>query len=117
MNKNLSSNWEWNKLGELTVIVMGQSPPSSTYNEKSEGLPFFQGKAEFGNRLLQIKKYCSKPVRIAEVNDILMSVRAPVGSVNITNQKSCIGGGLCVIRATSKIDFNIWHFTKSPKVI
>ena len=86
-NNNLPNVWEWKKLGELTEVIMGQSPPSVTYNNKQEGIPFFQGKAEFGIRYPEIKKYCSKPLRIAKQNDILMSVRAPVGSLNIANQK------------------------------
>ena len=104
----------WKKLGDITEIIMGQSPPSSTYNDKLDGLPFFQGKAEFGARYPEVRKYCSNPVRIAEAKDILMSVRAPVGSLNIADRKSCIGRGLCAIRPSDKIDYLfLFHFLRS----
>lgn len=77
---------------------MGQSPPSSTYNENGEGLPFFQGKTEFSDLHPIPKKWCSKPKKIAEKNDILISVRAPVGTTNIADQKCCIGRGLAAVR-------------------
>lgn len=110
----LPKTWEWKKLGDVAELIMGQSPPSDTYTDKQEGLPFFQGKAEFGARFPEVRKYCSKPVRIAEQNDILMSVRAPVGSLNIADQKCCIGRGLCAIRPSNKTDYLfLYHFLKS----
>lgn len=86
-------------LPEVTTIVMGQSPPGSTYNERGEGLPFFQGKAEFGTVSPSPKKWCTAPQRIAEAGDILMSVRAPVGPTNQASERCCIGRGLAAIRA------------------
>lgn len=77
---------------------MGQSPPSSTYNETGVGLPFFQGKSEFTDLHPVPKKWCSEPKKIAQENDILMSVRAPVGATNMANQECCIGRGLAAIR-------------------
>ena len=82
---------------------MGQSPPSNTYNSDKKGLPFFQGKAEFGKLYPTPIKYCSKPKKIAEEGDILLSVRAPVGSTNINKYKSCIGRGLAAIRPVAGI--------------
>ena len=112
--KSNNTNWEWKKLGEVADIIMGQSPPSDTYNEKQDGLPFFQGKAEFSVRFPEVRKYCSKPVRIAEQNNILMSVRAPVGSLNIADKKCCIGRGLCVIKSSNRINYLfLYHFLKS----
>lgn len=92
------SNWQIKKLGEVCNIIMGQSPPSDTYNENAKGIPFFQGKAEFTDLYPIVKKYCSKPTKIAEPFDILLSVRAPVGTTNIANQQCCIGRGLAAIR-------------------
>lgn len=86
-------------LPDVTTIVMGQSPPGSTYNELREGLPFFQGKAEFGEVSPVPKKWCSAPQRVAEAGDILMSVRAPVGPTNLASERCCIGRGLAAIRA------------------
>jgi len=94
--------WETVKLSEIAKIIMGQSPPSSTYNNIGEGLPFLQGKLEFGEVYPSPKIYCSDPIKIAEAGDILISVRAPVGDVNLTPYKLCIGRGLAVIRINAK---------------
>lgn len=93
-----TNNWQIKKLGEVCKIIMGQSPPSDTYNENAKGMPFFQGKAEFTDLYPVVKKYCSKPTKIAEPLDILLSVRAPVGTTNIANIQCCIGRGLAAIR-------------------
>lgn len=77
---------------------MGQSPPSSAYNSKREGLPFFQGKAEFTELHPVAVKWCTESKKIAEANDVLLSVRAPVGTTNIADQKCCIGRGLAALR-------------------
>ena len=95
---------EYIKLSDISTIIMGQSPNSDTYNEIGEGVPFFQGKADFGRVNPKVRMYCSKPTKLAEVSDILMSVRAPVGDVNIANEQCCIGRGLCAIRGS--IDIN-----------
>lgn len=87
------------KLEEFAEINMGQSPVSSSYNENEDGLPFFQGKADFGKINPKAKVWCNKPTKIAEKDDILMSVRAPVGDLNIATAKCCIGRGLAGIRA------------------
>ena len=97
------TNWPTKKLGEIAEVIMGQSPPSSSYNERGEGLPFFQGKAEFGEIYPTPVKYCSSPSRIAEAKDILISVRAPVGNINIAREKSCVGRGLGALRAKKNI--------------
>jgi type I restriction enzyme S subunit len=89
---------------------MGQSPPSSTYNTKRMGLPFFQGKAEFTELYPEVKKWCSKPKKIAEPLDILVSVRAPVGSTNIADQKCCIGRGLAAIRYPNCHRYIFYYF-------
>jgi type I restriction enzyme, S subunit len=83
---------------EVADLIMGQSPPSSTYNEEGDGLPFFQGKTDFGFRYPAPRLYCSTPLRIARPNDILLSVRAPVGPTNIADRECCIGRGLAAIR-------------------
>lgn len=94
----IPEHWEIKKLGEVCDIIMGQSPPSATYNSSNIGLPFFQGKAEFTELYPEVEKWCNAPKKIAEPNDILLSVRAPVGTTNIANQKCCIGRGLAAIR-------------------
>jgi type I restriction enzyme S subunit len=84
---------------------MGQSPPSDSYNKEKLGLPFFQGKADFGDYFPTAQIWCSAPKKIAKPNDILISVRAPVGPVNLSNQKCCIGRGLSALRPNEKLNF------------
>lgn len=91
------------RLGDENVcqIIMGQSPPSYTYNKTQEGLPFLQGNMEFGEIYPSPSIHCSKPIKIAEENDVLISVRAPVGEVNISTSRVCIGRGLAALRCKS----------------
>lgn len=91
-------SWPSQPLGELADVIMGQSPPGETYNEIGQGLPFFQGKAEFGELNPVARKWCSAPKKIAHAGDILISVRAPVGPTNIASERCCIGRGLAAIR-------------------
>ena len=93
------------KLGELAEIIAGQSPEGKFYNENRNGLPFYQGKTEFSEKyILEPKVWTTKITKEAEKNDILMSVRAPVGPVNFATEKCCIGRGLAAIRANEKIN-------------
>ena len=100
-----NSGWNNRKIGDpkFFKVIMGQSPPSNTYNDDQTGLPFFQGKADFGNIFPTPRKFCSNPSRIAEKDDVLISVRAPVGPTNLANQKCCIGRGLAAIRCTDLV--------------
>lgn len=91
------------KLKECCTIIAGQSPESKYYNSTGEGLPFFQGKADFGTLYPNIRIYCSQPTKIAEKDDILLSVRAPVGPTNLSPGRVCIGRGLTAIRPGSSI--------------
>jgi len=99
----LPEGWMWTTLPELADIVMGQSPPSATYNSEGKGLPFFQGKAEFGELFPTPVKWCIAPKKVAKDKDILLSVRAPVGPTNICSEISCIGRGLTAIRPNDDI--------------
>ena len=94
---DLPAGWERCVLSDFTDIVMGQSPSSETYNSSGQGLPFFQGKSEFGPLYPQIRLYCSQPKKIAYPGATLLSVRAPVGPTNLAMQKCCIGRGLAAI--------------------
>lgn len=100
----LPKGWVWTKLNEISEIILGQSPPSSTYNETGNGLPFYQGKLGFGDFHLTPQKWCKAPKKIAEKGDVLISVRAPVGPTNICPEKSCIGRGLAAIRSLGGIE-------------
>jgi type I restriction enzyme S subunit len=100
----LPKGWTWAELNDFSDIVLGQSPPSSTYNEDHIGLPFYQGKLEFSSIYPTPRKWCSVPKKIAEKGDVLISVRAPVGPTNICPEKSCIGRGLAAIRGKAGIE-------------
>lgn len=101
---NIFKNTPKCKLCEITSIKMGQSPDSSTYNKDKKGLPFYQGKAEFGYKYIEAPTlWCSTPTRTAEADDILLSVRAPVGDVNLSTEKCCIGRGLAAIHPIKNI--------------
>lgn len=91
-------DWPIKTLAEVAVILMGQSPPGTTYNTLGQGLPFLQGSAEFGDNHPTPVKYCSAPAKIAELGDLMVSVRAPVGDSNIADQRLAVGRGLAVIR-------------------
>ncbi|ODS41255.1 hypothetical protein BEH94_08375 [Candidatus Altiarchaeales archaeon WOR_SM1_SCG] len=106
----IPEKWGVVRLGDekITDLIMGQSPPSSTYNYENEGLPFLQGNAEFGEIYPTPLKHTTKPLKIAEKEDILISVRAPVGDVNLSPFKLCIGRGLAAIRF--KKDYDLFYF-------
>lgn len=92
--------------GEGTVddefnLTMGQSPPGNTYNADGEGLPFYQGKTDFGFRFPTRRMYCTAPTRFGNEGDTLVSVRAPVGTINLANEPCCIGRGVAAIRHKS----------------
>jgi len=87
------------KLVEFCKINMGQSPDSSSYNDIGKGMPFFQGNADFGNVHPKVRVWCDAPTKIAHPNDILISVRAPIGALNIANIECCIGRGLASLTA------------------
>jgi type I restriction enzyme S subunit len=98
----IPEGWAVETLGQLADITMGQSPPSEAYNTVGTGLPFHQGVTDFGTRFPSDRTYCTIENRVAEPQDILMSVRAPVGRLNISTKKIVIGRGVCAIR--SKLD-------------
>ena len=95
----IPQGWEVKQLGEMCHVIMGLSPKSEFYNETGDGLPFHQGVTDFGERFPIDRVYCTIQKRIAEINDILFSVRAPVGRINIANKQIVIGRGLSAIRS------------------
>jgi type I restriction enzyme S subunit len=95
----IPEGWGIPRLEELAIITMGQSPRSEFYNEDGEGLPFHQGVTNFGAFFPLDKIYCTSAGRIAHDGDILFSVRAPVGRINIARSQLILGRGLSAIRA------------------
>lgn len=109
--------WKIEKLGKVCDVIAGQSPPSSTYNTSGNGMPFFQGKADFGIVHPVARYWCTEPTKVSQPNDILLSVRAPVGPTNLCDIESCIGRGLAAIRSTGKTDpkFVLYYFKSIEK--
>ena len=96
--------WKKTTLGEVCDVIAGQSPKGSNYNDSGNGLPFYQGKKEFGDKYLgPPTKWTTQVTQEAIAGDVLMSVRAPVGPINFANERICIGRGLASIRATEQI--------------
>lgn len=98
-NGRVPEGWEITQLKELCNLTLGQSPPSKYYNEDGEGLPFHQGVADFGDRFPTDRVYCTETKRLAHEGDILFSVRAPVGRINLARHTIVIGRGLHAIRS------------------
>ena len=94
-----SSVWKEGTLSDIADITMGQSPSGSSYNEESIGTIFFQGRAEFGFRFPTVRLFTTEPKRMACANDTLVSVRAPVGDLNVAHSDCCIGRGLAAIHS------------------
>lgn len=94
----LPSGWTTARLSDVATVVMGQSPQSSTYNKNGDGLPFFQGKADFGAIYPRTRVWCVQPNKIAEAEDVLLSIRAPVGPTNLAPTRCCIGRGIAAVR-------------------
>lgn len=101
LKRNIPGSWTNGVLSDIANITMGQSPNGSSYNEDGKGSIFYQGSTDFGIRFPSIRKYTTAPSRFAQKGDILMSVRAPVGALNIANNNCCIGRGLASL--SSKI--------------
>lgn len=97
--QNPSERWTDGVLSDIADITMGQSPKGDTYNENGVGTVFFQGRGEFGFRFPTRRLFTTDPKRMAQSNDILMSVRAPVGDLNVAYEPCCIGRGLGAIRS------------------
>ena len=102
MTNKIPANWKEVKLGDIVDITMGQSPKSQFYNKNKEGMPFLQGSSTFGLLYPSFEIYSSDIKKIAVNGSVLMSVRAPVGDLNIANYDICIGRGLCSINGKNK---------------
>ncbi|WP_304295679.1 restriction endonuclease subunit S [Porphyromonas gulae] len=101
LKREIPEGWNDGTFSDIANITMGQSPDGASYNEDGEGYVFYQGSTDFGGRFPSVRMFTTSPSRFAKRGDILMSVRAPVGAVNIANEDCCIGRGLSAI--SSKI--------------
>lgn len=94
----IPEGWEASTIGRAFNLTLGHSPPGSTYNESGDGLPFFQGRRDFGFRFPTRRVYCTAPTRFAQPGDALVSVRAPVGDVNMAIEECAVGRGIAAVR-------------------
>ena len=94
----IPEGWGVGCVADCFEVIMGQSPPGDTYNDVGDGLPFFQGRSDFGFRYPTNRKFCTAPTRIANSDDTIVSVRAPVGDINMVRERCCIGRGVAALR-------------------
>jgi type I restriction enzyme S subunit len=107
----MKKGWEMKKLGEVCDVVAGQSPEGKFYNSEGQGMPFYQGKKDFGEKYIEAPTtWTTQTTKVARERDILISVRAPVGPVNFATQEICIGRGLAAIRCGSEINGDFLFF-------
>ena len=111
----IPEGWRVGTLSEIADITMGQSPSGRSFNEDGKGIIFYQGRTEFGFRFPSIKLFTTEPTRFSDANSILMSVRAPVGDINISNHRCCIGRGLASIKSKTKSYSFLLYTVKSKK--
>lgn len=111
----IPEGWEVGSLSDIATITMGQSPRGTSYNENGEGIIFYQGRTEFGFRFPSVRLYTTAPSRFAEVGSTLMSVRAPVGDINMALLRCCIGRGVASIKSNCDCDSYIYYLMKSLK--
>ena len=105
---------KYRTLKDIATITMGQSPDSSSYNEEKNGIPFYQGNADFGELYPTARVWCNNPKKIAKEGDILISVRAPIGALNYATEECCIGRGLAAITVENDSERNyVFHFLKA----
>ena len=97
----MPNDWREGALSEIATITMGQSPDGSSYNEDGIGTIFYQGRAEFDSRFPTRRLFTTQPKRMAAKGDVLMSVRAPVGDLNVAHESCCIGRGLAGIQSNN----------------
>ncbi len=107
--------WKECKLGEFANIIMGQSPESSYYNNNREGIPFLQGNRTFGFKYPTFDTYTTFITKEANKDDVIMSVRAPVGDLNIAPERLCLGRGVCSLRAINGEQLFLYYLMKANK--
>jgi type I restriction enzyme, S subunit len=110
MWSELPSGWRLETLPDVADVTMGQSPPGETYNRTGDGVPFFQGKAEFGLDHPVVRQWCTRPTRLAEPGDLLMSVRAPIGPTNVADVRCAVGRGLAIIRPRNGVPVDLIRY-------
>lgn len=109
----MSLEWKTVELKTIANVTMGQSPKSKFYNDNFDGMPFLQGNKTFGDKYPSFELYTRSIKKVAEKNTVLMSVRAPVGDLNIAPEDICIGRGLCSLQMKNGDDEFLYYLLKS----
>jgi type I restriction enzyme S subunit len=117
LKRKIPQGWEVCALCDIANITMGQSPDGDSYNKHGEGFIFYQGATDFGNRFSQIRQFTTKPARFAKEGDILLSVRAPVGAINITSNDCCIGRGLVALNSKNNTITYLYEVLKNLSLV
>lgn len=104
LKRDIPAGWDDKRLCQIANITMGQSPPGESLNESGVGIEFFQGSTGFGWQFPTVRQFTTQPARMAKCGDILLSVRAPVGDMNIANLDCCIGRGLAALNSKDGFD-------------
>lgn len=115
LNMEIPEGWNSGKLSDIAIIIMGQSPSGETYNKNGDGMIFYQGRTDFGYRFPSITTYTTQPKRKALKNDILISVRAPVGDLNIAIDDCVIGRGVGAVRSKLKCNSHLFYKLQNLK--
>ena len=110
-------DWKEGKLGDEFEFIMGQSPSGESFNEEGVGIPMYQGNADFGFRFPTRRVFTTQPTRFAEINDTLISVRAPVGAQNMETEKCCIGRGVAAFRYKDNSSFYSYTYYKLKSLL
>lgn len=117
LKREIPEGWEVGELKDIANIIMGQSPAGESYNNEGKGMIFFQGCTDFGIRFPSIRQYTTAPTRFAKAGDILLSVRAPVGTINIAKEDCCIGRGLASLSSKDGANPYLYEVLKNLKQI
>lgn len=116
LKREIPDGWKDGLLKDVANITMGQSPEGSSFNENGDGVVFYQGCSDFGVRFPKVRVFTNSPTRFAKKGDILMSVRAPVGTTNIANTDCCIGRGLAALNSSIGSNTHLFQILKELKV-
>lgn len=117
LKREIPKGWNGVRLSDIANIIMGQSPDGASYNESGDGVIFFQGATDFNWRFPSVRQYTTKPNRLAKKGDILLSVRAPVGDINIADNACCIGRGLAALNSRDTFDGFLFYVMKYFKTV
>ncbi len=117
LKREIPLGWEVGELSDVANITMGQSPPGESYNEDKEGIIFFQGSTDFGSRFPSVRQFTTQPTRFAKTGDILLSVRAPVGTINIAKEDCSIGRGLAALNSKNDAITYLFEVMKDFKQV